>query len=206
MLLSCTGCTSWTWWSPDTLRAESLGSEPVVLDGEYRTAFYAVQTETSFIGTDVPIEDLLSGNLTEGVVVHIELLWLPKAGATPMEESATNVSVRYIVVAGGEVGVYGGAGFAFVSGRPGKGKVTIRLRDASLTLLNSTEGFVDLLSPGRLSGQITAGFDELRARQMRFAISQLVTDALGYMRLVDAATLPWTSSWSAWACAPPPDR
>lgn len=191
-----TGCVS-----PEpsgSLRAESLGRDPVILDGQYQIAFYAVHdsTETSFFLANMPLEELLSGRITQGIVVHIDLLWNPKAGATPMDSSATNASVRYIVIADGELGVYGGAGFASVRGRTGAEALTLLLRDASLTLLESTDGFVDLLSPARLTGELTASLDERRAQQIRFAISQLVTDALGYTRLVTPIPLR-SSSWSS---------
>jgi len=82
------------------------------------------------------------------------------------------------------MGIYGGAGFAIPKGEPGKGSMSLTLRDASMTLLDSTSGFVDLLSPARLTGKITAGLDERRSRQMAYAVNQLVTNALGYTRLV----------------------
>ena len=177
-----------------SLRAESLGVDRVYIDGAYETAVYADfnSVETSFFVTDIPIDDLLAGNVTTGMVVHIDLLWEPAAGKTPMDSSATNVTVRYIVFADGEMGLYGGAGFAMHKGEPGNGSMSLALRDASITLLDSTDGFVDLLSPARLTGKITAGFDERRSRQMAYAVNQLVTNALGYTRLVAAKEPPST--------------
>ncbi len=171
-----------------SLRAESLGDDRVYLDGVYETAVYTDfnATETSFFLTDIPMHDLLAGNITTGMVVHVNLLWEPAAGKTPMDSSATNVTVRYIVFADGEMGIYGGAGFAMPKGKPGKGSMSLSLRDASITLLDKTDGFVDLLSPARLTGKITAGLDERRSRQMAYAVNQLVTNALGYTRLVAA--------------------
>ena len=168
------------------LRAESLGRESVVLIGRFVTAFYAQNksAETSFFLSDVPLEQLLSGRVDQGLVVHLDLLWIPEAGATPMDSSATNATIRYIVIAPGEVGIYGGAGFAVPHGEPGQDTLSVSLRDASLTLLESTDGFVDLLSPARLTGDFTAVLDSRRARQIHYAVSQLVTDALGRSRLV----------------------
>ncbi len=183
-LLGAAGCASGR--VSGSLRAESLGEDRVYLDGVYETAVYADfnSTEISFYVTDIPLDDLLAGNITTGMVVHADLLWEPTAGKTPMDSSATNVTVRYIVFTDGEMGVYGGAGFAIPKGEPGKGSVSLELRDASITLLDSTDGFVDLLSPARLTGKITAGLDERRSRQMAYAVNQLVTNALGYTRLV----------------------
>ncbi len=177
-----------------TLRVESLGDDRVYLDGVYETAVYADlnSTEISFFVTDIPMDDLLAGNITTGMVVHVNLLWEPAAGKTPMDSSATNVTVRYIVFADGEMGIYGGAGFAMPKGELGKGPMSLSLRDTSITLLDKTDGFVDLLSPARLTGKINAGLDERRSRQMAYAVNQLVTNALGYTRLVAAKGPPPT--------------
>ncbi len=191
------------------LRAESLGVNPVFLDQDFTTSVYAElnSTETSFFLTDIPIEDLFAGNVSTGMVVHLDLLWVPSAGATPMDSSATNVSIRYVLFADGEVGIYGGAGFALPRGTVGDGTMSLSLRDASLTLLDSTDGFVDLLSPARLTGKLTARLDLNRSRRMAWAVNQIVTNALGYIRLVEEETgsLPaadatrrrWSSSSSS---------
>ena len=191
-LSGAAGCASGRVFG--SLRAESLGNDRVYLDGVYETAVYADfdSTEISFFVTDIPLDDLLAGNVTTGMVVHVDLLWEPAAGKTPMDSSATNVTVRYIVFADGEMGIYGGAGFALPKRESGKGSMSLSLRDASITLLDSTAGFVDLLSPARLTGKITARLDERRFRQIAYAVNQLVTNALGYTRLVAAMQPPAT--------------
>ena len=214
-LAALAGCKAGT---PTTasLVAESLGTSPVVLPCDYTTAFYGHNeaTETTFFLTDVPADELLSGNVTRGSVVHLDLLWSPKAGMTPMDSSATNVSIRFVVFADGEVGVYGGAGFALPDGDAGAATLGLELRDASLTLLDSTDGFVDLLSPARLTGQLTARLNENRTQQMRFAVSQLVTNALGHSHFVrggsnqDPGVLISRSrrSWRETSTSPPRGR
>ena len=188
LLPSAAGCASGRL--SGNLRAESLGGDPVFLDQDFTTAVYAKlnSTETSFFLTDVPLVDLLAGNVSTGTVVHLDLLWHPSAGETPMDSSATNVSIRYIVFAEGEVGIYGGAGFAMPRGTAGDGTMSLSLRDASLMLLDSTDGFVDLLSPARLTGRLTAGLDQKQSQRMAWAVNQIVTNALGYTRLVGKET------------------
>jgi hypothetical protein len=170
-----------------SLTAESLGTEPVVLTREYVVGVYSARnaTEISFLLSDVPLELLLSGEAKRANVVHLDLLWLPKPGATPMDSSATDVSIRYVVFADGEVGVYGGAGFALPDGTPGAARLGLVVKDASLTLMESTDGFVDLLSPVRVTGSVSARLNEKRTREMLFAVSQLVTNALGRSFFVD---------------------
>ena len=101
-----------------------------------------------------------------------------------MDSSATNVSIRHIIIADGEVGVYGGAGFAMPRGEPGKKKLPIALKDGTVRLLESTDGFNDLLSPAKITGDFTAYLQPETARMIHRAISQLVTNALGKSRLV----------------------
>ena len=103
-LIGVAGCASGR--VSGSLRAESLGDDRVYLDGVYKTAVYADvnATEISFFVTDIPMDNLLAGNITTGMVVHVNLLWEPTAGKTPMDSSATNVTVRYIVFTDGEMG------------------------------------------------------------------------------------------------------
>src|SRR5262245_61996700 len=131
--LAAGGCTG---SMRGNLRAVSLGGDPVFLDDSCRAVYYgAPATETAFVLTDVPLEQVLSGKVTDGIIVHLDLLWLPAAGKTPMDSSATNTSIRYIVFSGGEVGVYGGAGFALPASDPGGRTSTLTLYDASMSLL-----------------------------------------------------------------------
>ena len=203
VLWGLAGCASFRFDAP--LRVESLGDDPIYLSGNFVTAFYGTHesTETSIILADVPPDQLLAGDISLGQVVHVNLLWLPKAGATPMDASATNASIRYVVIANGEVGVYGGAGFVLPLGEAGEPQLSLLVKDASLTLLDSTDGFVDLLSPARLTGTVTARLNESRTRQLRYALSQLVTNALGRRRLVDATAPSGSSSSSWWSSSSP---
>ncbi len=174
------------------LQMRSLGQDPVVLSAKYVTAFYSDSgsAQISFLLADVGLQELLSGSVRRATVIHLDLLWVPAAGSTPMDASATNATIRYVVIADGEVGVYGGAGFALPRGTQGDHVLGLLLEDASLTLLESTEGFVDLLSPARLTGRATAVLDNQRMQQMHDGISRLVSDALGRRRFVLGESWP----------------
>jgi hypothetical protein len=184
--IALTGC-SWVGGSKGAIRAHSLGNDPVLLQGNFRNVFFAHESngEPSFILSDVPLDQIASGEAKTAQVLHVQLLWDPVAGRTPMEPSATNASIRYVVIANGEVGVYSGAGFAMYSGKLASDKrITLTLRDASLQLQDATAGFNDLLSPAQMTGTFTALRDDAKARQMHRAASQIVTNALGKTRLV----------------------
>ncbi|MHC5028660.1 MAG: hypothetical protein ACYTGR_18075 [Planctomycetota bacterium] len=177
------------------LTTRSLTDSPVALQAWYTTAVYGHTDSrgTTFIVSDRPTSELLDGSIRDGQVVHLHLLWRPKAGSTPMDSTATNVSIRQVVFSDGQIGVYGGAGFATVQGTPGEDLMTLTVKEASLELLDSTPGFVDPLSPARLTGKVTAEQDLLRTRRLYFNVSQVVTDALGRSRFVFAGPEPGTS-------------
>ena len=170
------------------LRAEALGAEPGLLTGSFTTAVYTPGQGSlaSFYLSDAPLKDLLAGNVEFGQFIHIELLWLPTPGRTPVDASATNMSVRLMVLAGDEFGIYGGSGFATPHNRIGKRRVTLAVAEASLTLLEASEGFVDRLGPGRMIGRFTATRDDTLSRRISFAANQIVTNRLGRPRRVVA--------------------
>jgi len=169
------------------LRIQSLGTDPVTLSGRFNHALYANgdAVEWSILLSDIEPTALADGTVTSGRIVHIELLWIPRAGSTPIEITSTNASVRYIIITDGEVGVYGGAGFAVPSGHPGDERLTVSIRHASLRLLHRTDGFADLLTPAHLSGTVTAQLDSRGAKVLHHAASQFVTDAFGRSIIVD---------------------
>jgi hypothetical protein len=185
VLLGCVGGCA-MFGDAGSMRVEALGDDRVVLRGNFTTAYYseAAGTGTSFVLSDVPLEDVRAGTVRNGQIMHVQLLWLPQGGRTPMEPTATNASIRYVVIANGEVGVYGGAGFARPSGSLDSKRVRLTLRDASLQLEQATPGFNDLLSPAQITGTFTATLDEKRTVQLQRAVSQLVTNALGQTRIV----------------------
>jgi hypothetical protein len=184
------GCASIGSGSAGNLRSQSMRSDSATLAGAYATAVFTNDkiAGTSIMLADMPVQQALQGEVENGQIMHIELLWLPKAGDTPMDAAATNASIRHIVISNGEVGIYGGAGFALPSDDPYRHEsISITIRDASLSLQEATAGFVDLLSPTHLTGTFTATRDDRRSRELYFAASQLVTNALGRTRYVMAS-------------------
>lgn len=174
-----------------SLRVESIGNDPVVLLARYRAAVYsdADPVETSFCLTDLPEEALMSAVPADGQIVHVDLLWQPLAGQTPMDDSAVNASIRYIIVVNQEVGIYGGAGFAVPQGKIGRRTLTVSIQQGSLKLLESTPGFVDVLGIAELRGKFTATLDNQATQRIQYAASQLVTNALGRSMYVDQTTM-----------------
>ncbi|MDZ4830782.1 MAG: hypothetical protein SGJ09_11370 [Phycisphaerae bacterium] len=187
---TATGCAGWVEYvtAPDggALHIEGLGERPAAIDSLLPFGTYATtESDQSMIVSDVPLEALLKGGVREGQFLHAQLLWEPKPGATPVDPSATNVTLRYVVVSNGKLGLYGGAGFAWPRGTPGEDPLTLVVQGSSLSLLASTEGFIDPLTPAQLTGTISTPPNEEETRRYRRGLSQLVTDAFGASRWVD---------------------
>jgi hypothetical protein len=189
------GCAGFfeSTFAPDgaAVSIEGLGDDPRRLDGVLPFGSYAVlPSESSLVAGDVPLEDLLTGEVRNGQFLHAQLLWIPKPGMTPVDPTAMNVVLRYVIVVDGAVGVYGGGGFAWPRGTPGEGPVTLSLRGSSLSLLAATEGFVDPLTPAEMTGTIALGYDPESTRRYRRGMSQLVTNSFGAARWVDGSERP----------------
>jgi hypothetical protein len=184
------GCSSW-WTSTFAgegaeVRIESLGATPVALDGILPFgAYVASDADHSMYVSEIPLDELLRGGVQNGQFLHAQLLWIPLPGRTPVDATAMNVTLRYIVVSEGKVGVYGGGGFAWPSGTPGEGDLTLSIEGSSLSLLAKSEGFTDLLTPARLTGTVSATLNPAETRRFRRGVSQVVTDGLGVSRWVD---------------------
>ncbi|TVQ56209.1 MAG: hypothetical protein EA377_02445 [Phycisphaerales bacterium] len=186
-LAGCAGRSFFDFGGPQgTVQVRSFGEDAVRVESRLGFGIYTQreQVEHTFILSDVPLDQLVSGEVRSGQIVHIEFLWTPRPGSTPVEATGVNTSVRYILISEGELGIYSGAGFAMVRGQLDSDQVTIDVRDASLRLTDQTDGFVDLLTPARLTATMGAQRDDRLTLQMHYALSQFVTDKLGVSRFV----------------------
>lgn len=193
--LPLSGCANWVaaTFAPDgaALEVSSIGAAPARMEALLPHASYEVRLwEESFCASDVPLDALLAGGVRDGQFLHVQLLWFPKAGRTPVHADALNVVLRYIVVSDGKVGLYGGGGFAWPRGAPGTQPMTLVVRSSTLALLAKSEGFVDPLTPASIEGTLVARPDEETTRRYRRGMSQIVTDATGESRWVDAEGTP----------------
>jgi len=175
-----------------SLEIASLGGARTILPGEFSTAIYgeSEQNVASIYLTDAPLDSVLEGDLQRGQIVHIELLWTPRAGRTPVDPSAVNISIRHVIITGGQFGVYGGAGFAEPSDRVGDKTLTLSIPEATLSLLESSSDFVDRLGPAAFTGSITAVRDDRLTRRLAFATNQIVTNMVGEPMRVQSDTTP----------------
>lgn len=132
---------------------------------------------------DIYLTDLPVGRLSDpkdtlsdvrGMVVHLHLFLVPRAGRTPIDATASNAAVRLIVISDGAVGVYGGGGFIQPSSAPGEETLGGGLAEASLRLLRATPDFTDKLGPSILAGAVSAKRDEAMAAVMAGRVSEWI--------------------------------
>jgi len=149
-------------------------SEATRLSASFRTAVYRYQDRNTadLYFSDLSMEQLeaiASGaDRSEtapdgGQILHIHLFLTPRAGRTPIEFSASNVTLTHIVLSGDAVGVYGGGGFLLPSRaftvEPGGNRFGGDMRGATLRFLSGTEGFADRIGSGVLDGTLSARLD-----------------------------------------------
>ncbi|MCP3860574.1 MAG: hypothetical protein GY704_13070 [Phycisphaeraceae bacterium] len=165
----------------------SRTATPVQLTTSFAHGAYTVDpAKTSLILSTVSLDRLADRDFEQAEVVHVEFLWRPRAGRTPVSADATNLSIRYVVLVDDQIGLYGGGGFGWPRGTAGDAGFGVTISGSNLALLDSTDGFRDLLTPARLAGRLDAKLDETAAIRLRDIVSQIVTDGLGRTRWVDA--------------------
>lgn len=134
--------------------------------------------------TDGPID-----NPNRALIVR--MFWRPKAAATPLDETATNATVQYIVFhhdagSGGAVGIYSGGGFLYPESDAGSPVLQANLWQATLTLAEKSEQFQDTLGASILSGRFSARRDDEGIIDAIRRVNIAVSEALGVPRFVRA--------------------
>ncbi len=173
--------------APERLEVTSVGNTPRTLRADLGVGTYAQEiANTSFVLSDLSAAELEAGGPLNGHLLHVDLLWIPKAGKTAVDPQATNASLRLVIFSGKEIGVYGGGGFAWPQGDPGDPTLGIDIVGSSLSLVAATDGFHDLLSPAELTGRLLATHDPDSTRRLRRMTSQIVSNAFKRVQWVGA--------------------
>lgn len=145
---------------------------PAIASAAYR----APDTSTAeFYLSDIPLRELSQADSFDqlsGTIVHLHLFIRPKPGKTPIEPTASSATIQTVVLARGEVGLYGGGGFMLPRGTPGDATLGGSIRDGSVRLLASTPGFVDRLGATDFSVGVNAPRDESGAGVMAHVFAQ----------------------------------
>ena len=112
-----------------------------------------------------------------GTLVHVHIFLSPRAGRTPIADTAASATARIVVVARGRVGVYDAAGFLMPGDSLRKGHAAGTLRNAPTRLTRATEGFDDLLGPSRTEIRFGARPDQAAAERIARAVRTLALAA-----------------------------
>ncbi|GJQ29897.1 MAG: hypothetical protein HBSAPP03_17810 [Phycisphaerae bacterium] len=174
--LGASGCGGLA--SAGSMKVVSRGDEAASLSLDLPTRVCDAPDNASleFFLTDLPPAVWKSGadvSDMSGVIVHIHMFIFPKAGRTPIEYTASTATVRVLVLARGELGVFGGGGFFTKSGSIGDAKLGGALHEATLRLIRATPGFDDRLGPGVASGGVSATNDPAQVRALRRVFNYL---------------------------------
>lgn len=134
--------------------------------------------------TDIPLARLADqsdslGDVT-GSIVHVHVFLTPKAGRTPIDETATNATVRHVIFAGGTdvgngrpaQGIYSGAGFVLTN-TIGKSALNGSIREVSARLSAGSPTFADALGPSVIRGSFSASLDDPASRTIAARVATL---------------------------------
>lgn len=163
-------------------------TESTRLDVSFQTAVYTFVDENT---ADLYFTDLTSQQLDAIIggenrsevapdgaqILHVHMFLTPRAGRTPIEFSASNVTLSHYVLAGDAIGVYGGGGFMLPSRvftrEPGSDRFGGQMREATVRFLASTPGFKDRIGSGVLDGTVSARLDPEMSRRFSRLLSAL---------------------------------
>ena len=120
------------------------------------------ENTADMILTDLSLDDLTNeaAKPASGQIVHVQLFIRPRPGRTPIEQTACSASVRYAVLARGEVGIYAGAGFLVPESVPGGSLFGGSMTRSPMRLVRATDQFVDQLGPAEADVSFTAKRDD----------------------------------------------
>lgn len=168
------------------LAVQSQSSPGTVLSSAFTTGVYGFDDKNNLT---VLLFDGPPQNPTQAVAIR--MFWRPRAATTPIDRTATNATIQYMVFAstgganaGNEVGIYSGAGYVYPKSELGQPLLTASVWDAALRLSDRSEGFNDLLGKAELKGGFTAVRDDVAKEQLLQRLNVLVRERLGYPRLV----------------------
>lgn len=113
-----------------------------------------------------PFEEL------NGNIIHVHMFIRPRAGKTPIDSTATNATIRHIVLSSGAIGVYSGGGFILPKSSKKANVFRARMRNASLVLTDKTSNFHDPLGPSSMSLSVRAPTDQALAALIAARLDQ----------------------------------
>lgn len=154
------------------------------LEARFPTAVYtgAGPTGADIVLTDLTLDELdpaTDAAELSGRIVRITMMMRPKPGATPIDPTAANATVQYLILSRGMIGLYSGGAFVNPGkpwGRWGSEVMAGKIRGGTLRLTASTAQFVDRLGPARMEAQFEAQPDDALAERAARKFDEIVAE------------------------------
>lgn len=174
------------------MRIESRERERLDIGHAFTTGYFSVDEKNALTVV------LLEGDRdAPTAALTVRMFWLPRVGATPIDRTATNASIHYVVFGSSlsnredasqteDVGVYSGAGFLYINSGMDAQRLKAGLWEADIRLADRSEGFVDQIGPSLLAGAVRATRDDDRVAATLQRLNRLTSARLGYPRLVQS--------------------
>ena len=170
--------------SGGTLSVTSTADAEETLQGQFQSGIYSSGDPNSatMILYDGPADN-------PAAAVTIRMFWSPDAGRTPIDATATNATIQYIIFDGNGIGIaiYSGAGYFYPNSSVGNDKFTGSVWQSSLRLTDKSEGYEDKLGQAQLKGKFTVNRDDLAIDEALHKLNVQVRERLGRTRLVHEA-------------------
>jgi|GEM_PF-1999365 len=185
MLMSGVGCTP--HHKAGSLKLESQSRQQgAQLQGKFTQGFYRFddKNQLTMLLIEGPVE-------SPQQAMTVRMFWKPRAGRTPIDPTATNATIHYVIFTGEErqeVGIYSGAGFIFPNGQPGDKNLNAEVWHSTLRLSDATGNFQDLLGPASLKGRIKIRHDDVAMERALRQLNINLRQIFGFPRLVDAGS------------------
>ncbi len=158
-----------------TLESTDRGSELVA---RFPVVVYASQDAgAEILLTDLSLDELdpaTDPGALSGSIVRISMVVRPKPGATPIDPTAANATVQYLILSRGAIGLYSGGAFVNPSEPWGSDTLGARIRGATLRLTAGNPRFEDRLGPTRMRAHFTAVPDEALVARAADKLEQIV--------------------------------
>lgn len=139
----------------------------------------------TIILSDLPRSALTNGQFSGGTVLVIDMFLRPKAGATPIEGTATNATFRDVIFPDDTiVGVYGGGGFLYPTSKVSSDSWSGEIFNATLELVRSNKGFADRMRVLKMTGNIDAARDDEAVSAIATQLNTEVSRRLGSVYFV----------------------
>ncbi len=169
------------------LNVKSITGDEVTLRGGFEHGIYTVidGNTATIILYDGPAEN-------PSQAVTIRMFWNPQSGRTPIDPSATNATIQYVIFGddGKQMGIYSGAGFFYPNTELGSDRLNGSVWQSSLRISDKTDGFTDTIGQARMEGKISVDRDDLGIDAAIHRLNVQVRERLGRTRLVGQARQP----------------